>query len=199
MRFRFATVLLAAAALTACAASPNPEAERRSKAWASVSDTTDVTVIGQNRLRLRSHTPFASGGDELEKSMLLRAAGEARGRGFDRFAIVYVDYAERGVGSWFGGDLGDSSKRWIGSYEDLLAARDRADLDGSLDRPFGFKSMDVVIVLLAEGEETRRETFETAAIYESLIGDRIVRHRIQPTPRLKAPSLPTFSNPFGRN
>ena len=198
MRFRFASVLLVAAALTACVSSPNPEAEKRAKAWRMVNNTTDVTVVGENRLRLISDTPFAAGGDEMEKAMLLRAAGEAIDRDYPRLAIVYVDYHQRGIGGWFGPDLGDSTKRWIGTYEDLLSARDRADLDGSLDSPFGFKSMDVVIRLLAEDEEPTRAAFSTEAIFENLIDDRIDRHNLQANPRVAIPKLKT-PNIFKRN
>lgn len=195
MRFRLVTVMLAAAILAACASSPNPEAEKRGKAWRMVNNTTDVTMVGSNRIRLRSDTPFVAGGDEMEKAALLRAAGEAQARGYPRFAIVYVDYHQKGMGGWFGPDLGESSQRWIGTYEDLLAARDRADLDGSLDGPFGFKSMDLVVLLLNEDDEPLRESFETTVVFNNLIEDRIDRHNLQPNPRLAKPQMPRLKVP----
>ena len=193
MRFSVLTVFIAALTLSACATPPNAEQIKRAKAWHSVSQTTDVTEVSSQRLRLRSKTPFAAGGDELEKATLLRAAGEVRSRGYERFAIVYVDYNERGLGSLMGPNLGESTKRWIGTYEDLLDARDRADLDGSLDGPFGFKSMDVVIVMLNDDEETRRDAFVAGELYGSLIEDRIERHKFKAYPRL---AIPTPSIPF---
>lgn len=189
MRFKTLTILMAAAVLSACATSPNPEAEKQAKAWRAINAFTDITDVGGNRLRVMANTPFASGGDELEKAALMRAAGEAARRGYPRFAIVYVDYRERGPASWLSPDLGDPTARWIGSYEDLLAARDRADLDGSLDGPFGFKRLEAVVLMLGPDEEPYREAFTTNEVYAALTQDRIERNNIQASRHLKLPSL----------
>lgn len=192
MRILFMSLALAAVGLAGCATSENPEAEQRAKAWESVNLTTDVTEIGAKRLKLTSSTPFSSGGDELEKAALMRAAGEAKERGYPRFAIVYVDYREGGLSRMFGPDLGEASKRWIGSYEDLLQARDRADLDGSLAGPFGFKRMEAVVMMLSEGDEQGRKAFLTDEVLNALTQDRIVRYNIKPSRHLKMPEMPSL-------
>lgn len=190
MCLRFIVVLLTVCSLAACVAPPNAEEQKRLKAWNSVRGVTDKTAVGEERLNLRVEAPFARNRGTLEKSLLLRASGEAMQAGYPRFAIVYLDYSETGPASWFTPDFEEASTRWIGSYEDLLAARDRSDFDGSLNGSFGFKAVDAVVLLLGEDDQPRREAFDSEAIYNTLVDDRIDRHRITATPKLKLPKLP---------
>lgn len=165
---------------TACVSVSNPEEAVRAKAWHQVLSTTDATDYGNDRLRIVANTPLTSAPDGLEMALLTRAAGEARDRGADRFAIVFIDYDSASVADLLLPDFDQPARAWIGTYEDLLAAKAQTDLTGGLDGRFGLKSATAVVRLLDAEEEAHRRAFGTEDTYEALITSRIERRGITP-------------------
>lgn len=160
---------------------PNPQDDVRAQAWDQISKLTDATDLGGNRLRVKAHAAPGYDIESLETDLLARVAGEALRRGAARFAIVYVEYGDRGVGSLLSPPSYAEGKRaWIGTYEDLVAARTENDLDGSLTRGLRFKEVTVVVRLLAPGEAVERPGFSSKQTYTALIHDRIERRNIKP-------------------
>jgi hypothetical protein len=187
MRIVLASLILSA--LAACTTGPNPEDEVRAKAWSQVVRETDVTDVGNGRLRIAASTAFAAREGALEADLLARASGEALRRGAPRFAIVFLKYDDSGLGDLLMPSFADAERGWIGTYEDLLATRADVDPDGSLDGRYGFKRMTAVVRLLAADEEAGRSAFDADGTYVSLLADRAERRRIRPSRRLDLPGL----------
>lgn len=164
---------------------PNPDDNVRAQAWYQVNNITDLTDLGGNRLRISASTAPGYNIEQLETDLLTRASGEAVRRGAPRFAIVYLDYEDSGVGRLFmGSGYNDGTRSWIGAYEDLLIARTEADPDGSLSRNLNFKQVTAVVRLLADGEVPDRQAFRAEDTYVSLLNDRITRRGIKPQRRV---------------
>lgn len=184
MRFRLAALCLAAAsaALSACATGPDPVGEVRARAWDQVRDRTDVTRLGLSTLRVEAQTPLLGSTDDMEAAMLTRAAGEAVALEAPRFAITFVDYEEQSLGAL---RLSTPEAGWIGTYEDLLEARAEAGVGEGV----GLRRVTAVVRLLGADEEADRQAFQSEAVYELLLQDRIDRKDVKPGRRLRLPRL----------
>lgn len=175
--------------LSACVTGSDPEAEKAARAWDQVLRDTRAVPIGRDRLRIEASTPFVQELSVLDYTALGRAAGEAIRAGADRFAITYVDYDGDPLASFLVPEVGLGETGWIGTYEDLLAARDMGDLTSSVGDLVGYRKVAMVVVLLDEGERTDLPAFEAGPLYESMLHERIDRKNIKPKRRL---SLPFF-------
>lgn len=175
--------------LSACATGPNPEAEVRGRAWDQVMRATTAVRVGEDRLRVEASTPFVQELSVLDYTALGRIAGEATRAGAPRFALVYVDYEGDPLASLLVPEVGVNEATWIGTYEDLLAARELADLTGSVGGLVGFRKVAMVALLLDEGERTDMPTFDAASIYDSMLTERVERKDIEPKKRLRLPRL----------
>ena len=181
-------------ALIAACASPRTdidvEAAKRSKAWKQLDVRTEATSVGMNRLRITASTPLTGQISTLEQDLLARAAGEAVRRNSPRFAIVFLEYDDTTMSDWFMvPQYAEPATGWIGNYEDLLEARYENDPDGSLKGNFGYRNMTAVVRLLAEGEETHREAFNSEDLYRSLIAEYIDRKNIKAPKKWGLPKL----------
>lgn len=168
--------------LAACATAEDADLDLqvRTKAWSQIERETDATFVGSNMLRISASTPFAGDIDVLEGNLLARAAGEAVRRNAKRFAIVFLDYDDPGLGDrFFGGSLGTATTDWIGSYDALLAARADNDPDESLERRFGYRRVTAVVRLLAPGEEMGADSFDAQETYTAFLNERIERRNIR--------------------
>lgn len=184
---RLAVVALALCA--ACTTGPDPEAERRARAWDQILRDTTAVRIGEDRLRVEASTPLVQELAVLDYTALSRVAGEAVKAGAPRFALVYVDYDGDPIASLLVPQAGLNEATWIATYEDLLAARDLADVTGSVNGLLGRRTVAMVAVLLDEDERADMPAFDAAPLYDSLLTERIERKGIEPKQRLRLPRL----------
>lgn len=179
-------LLTAACSLSACVSPADPAGQVRERAWTQIVGQTEITRVSATAMRAEASTPLLRGGDEMEIALLTRIAGEAVRLGSPRFVITFVEYDEKRL---LGGGYSFPDERWIGSYADLLAARARADYDGSLGGGIGFERMTAVVRLLADGEVSDREAFVSADVYETLLAARIDNKNLKAKRRLRLPRL----------
>ncbi|MEM9421261.1 MAG: hypothetical protein AAF986_01935 [Pseudomonadota bacterium] len=162
-----------------------PKEHARDKAWSQIQSHSDVTFIGDHSIRLAVSQPLTGNIHNLEKILLGRAAGEALLNEAPYFAITHLNYGNRSLSDLFlirGSD--EAITDWIGSYEDLLAARAEADFTNGLERPLTYKSVVAVVTLLQEEPSKAKKAFDTNKVYESLLADRIEQKHIDKRKRL---------------
>jgi hypothetical protein len=109
--------------------------------------------------------------EDLEIAVLARAAGEAAGRGAERFAIVHAEYHQRGA--FLTPDIEPLGQTYIGSYERLLRFREEEQKRFSQTT-----GMTVVVVLQREGEIGVRQSFDAAETYDAMLGAWIRRDEL---------------------
>lgn len=153
--------------LSACASGPS-EAE----ALRQIGRVTEVTYLGNDRLKLTTEKPFLLGVEGLEYALLARAAEETKARGGVSFAIVRADYHQRGA--LFGDEsLMPLGRTWIGSYEDLLAHRERETA-----RPGKITGVSWIVVMQPADEVPLRRTFSADETYGALV-DAWIEERLR--------------------
>lgn len=157
---------IAALALSACASLPSEDEAAR-----QITRITDVVHLGNDRLRIDIEKPLLMGVEDMEYAALARAASEAMERGAPAFAIVKADYGQRLA--FLSRDMAPLGSVWIGSYEDLLAEREReADQLGRIT------AASFVVKLEPEGGSLLRETFDAEETYSALLDAWIDRNRL---------------------
>lgn len=182
VRLILATLLLC----SACVTGPDPEGEKRARAWGQIVSDTSAVRIGEDRLRIEASTPFVSNLSTLEYTALARAAGEALKADSPRFALLWVDFDGDPLGSLLVPEVGLAETTWIGTYEDLLEARELGDLTGTVNDRFGYRTVSMVALLL-DDELADQPTFDAELIYDSMLAERIERKDIKPKRRLNLP------------
>ena len=182
-----AALPLLLALVAGCATGPDPVGEVRAKAWDRTLRQTRAVALGSDRLRVEVSTPLVGDLSAMEFAALARASGEATAAGADRFAIVYLDYDESSLPSFLAPQIRMPSEEWIGSYEDLLRARDRADIGGALDERYGYRTMVMIVRLLDAGEAANEPAFDADETYDAMLRERVEREDIRPRRRLALP------------
>lgn len=180
--------LLACLALAACATGPDPEREVLDRAWGGIVREADAVPLGEGRVRVTVASPFVANLDAMEYAALARAAGAARQAGAPRFAIVHLDYEAGGPLRGLlapGVDL--PGPDWVGTFEDLQAARAWQDITGAVDGRYGLRTITMIVRLLDEGEAPGRPAFATGETLDAMLAERIARRGIAPRRRLALP------------
>ena len=133
---------------------------------------TDAIYIGNDRMKLTTHKPFLLGPEGLETALLARAAYEANERGARSFAIVRADYHQR-LALFGESDLLPLGRTWIGTYEDLLAHRER-----ETERSGKVTSISWIVVMQPADEQPLRRTFDSEETYHALLDAWIIERKI---------------------
>lgn len=181
------SAVIAAATLSACVSSADPQAQVQNRAWARIARNADAVPLGDGRLRIDASTAFAQDLAVLEYTALARAAGEVSASGADRFAVVYVDYGTSGLSGLISPTVTLPGDGWIGTYEDLMAARDWSTIGGGIGDRYGFRTLTMVVRILEEDEAVGRPAFGADAVYRAMLAERIAREDIAPRRRLAWP------------
>ncbi len=144
----------------------------REKAWAKVVNSTEMRLVGDNRVRIDVKGPLVIDIEEMEYLLLGRAAGEAARSGYDRFAIVYINYSGGGgLTSILLPDVSATSgSSWIGAYEDLVAERESQRLVGGYNK-FSAKDIEAVVLFLPSEDRRRRDTFPATEVYLNMLNE----------------------------
>ncbi|MGV6801199.1 MAG: hypothetical protein ACWA5L_04685 [bacterium] len=145
----------------------------RNKAWRKVVKLSRVQPVTTSTMRIEVNGPIVMSPSEMEYVLLARASGEALKRGYQEFAFTHLDYqGGEGLTSMLLPDVSFSERQWIGSYEDMLIARDNQNILGEMGR-YGKKSITAVVVFRKTGEEKRRRTFPAEATYGNMLNSRL--------------------------
>lgn len=162
------SILAALLLLSACATTSPPPDE---VAWEQIEGVTKATYLGNDRIKLDVQKPLFLGTEGMEFALLARAAGEAKARGAETFAIVRADYRQR-LG-FLSAELTPLRTQWIGTYEDLVLARER-DTEG-----FGRITGISMIVLMAPQDDVMlRQSFDADETYGALVDAWIERQQL---------------------
>lgn len=145
----------------------------RDRAWRKVTRITRVQPVTPTTIRVDVNGPIVMSPENLEYILLARAAGETLKRGYSEFAFTHIEYeGGEGLSNLLVPSVSFTERQWIGTYEDLLIARDNQNILGDMGR-FGKKSITAVVVLRKPGEEKRRRTFPAEATYINMLNSRL--------------------------
>jgi len=137
--------------------------------WSHLYSHTKAIPISDNRVRVSaSGTSFAKD-DIPEQNFLIRAAAETLKAKKDGFVVMQVNYHKDGLGlPSLGPNLGLSSRRWIGNYEDFLENRNEQNIFSGR-KSIRNKALDGVIFLVDKNEFPNRDRFSASELYENLL------------------------------
>ena len=145
----------------------------REQAWARIIKFTKFRQMGDDRARIDVTSPFIMEIEEMEYILLGRAAGEAARAGYKSFSIVYLNYeGGRGLGSLLVPEINLTTNDWIGSYEELVIARENQRLTGNYSK-IGGKNIEAVVLFLPEEDRRRRETFPATDVYLAMMNEGV--------------------------
>lgn len=179
----FAATLFAAS----CTTGPDPGEEVRAKAYGQIRSHTLAVPLGQNRVRIEASTPFVQNGSVLAYDLLARAAAAAIEQDKPRFAFVYTDFRDEGIGALLAPSISLPRQEWVGRVEDLMKARADQSFGTAGEGRFGYREAVAIVVLLEDGEAEGRPTFAANEVFDALLEERIERKNIQPSRRFSWP------------
>lgn len=145
----------------------------RNRAWRQIIRHSDTQPITDDTMRVDVTGSFTTDPKKLDYVLLARASGEALKRGYPEFAITHIEYSGgQGLTSMLVPNVSFAERTWIGTYSDLLIAKDNQNVLGEMGK-YGFKSVEAVVVFRQAGEERRRETFPAAQTYINMLNSRL--------------------------
>lgn len=153
---------------TACATAPAPE----DVAWEQVTRVSDAAYLGNDRIKVEIKKPLLLGVEGMEYALLTRAAAVALERDAPSFAIVKATYHQRL--DVLSPELVSIRRPWIGSYEDLVAERERQTADFG-----GVTGLEAIILLAPTEKPMLRETFDARDTFDALTNVWIDQYNIQ--------------------
>ncbi len=143
------------------------------KAWGQIVDRSEMRLVGDDRVRIDVESPFIMDVEEMEYLLLARAAGEAARAGYDRFAIVYIEYSGgRGLSNFLLPEMKMTSSDWVGSYEALISERESQRLMGKYKK-IGYKQLDAVVLFISGEDKRRRDSFPASELYVNMLNERL--------------------------
>lgn len=137
--------------------------------WSHLYSHTKAIPISDNRFRVSaSGTSFAKD-DISEQNFLIRAAAETLQAKKDGFVVMQLNYHNDGFAfPSLASNIGLSSKRWIGNYEDFRENRNEQNIFSGR-RSIRNKAMDGVILMLDKDEFPNRDRFSALELYSNLL------------------------------
>lgn len=147
-------------------------AKLQKKAWRRVARSSQARWIDEDHIRIDVFGGVFRSVDEMEYSLLARAAGETNRSGEEAFEISYLSYQGATPLDSLTPSLRVHDKTRIGSYSALLREREFQDGFSNMSR-LSQKKLVAVIHLLPAARPKASESFDASPVYLNMLNAKL--------------------------